>query len=103
MWCVAELDQEYIEKMEDVLAIYEKLYDPVEPVVCLDEKPVSLHVDVRSAMPARPGKPVRRDNEYKRCGTANVFAVVERKQDGISRGDARSMRRRVRQDGGEHC
>jgi transposase len=79
MWCVAELDQEYIEKMEDVLAIYEKPYDPAEPVVCLDEKPVSLHADVRPAMPAQPGKPARRDNEYKRCGTANVFAVVEPK------------------------
>ena len=24
MWCVAELDEEYIAKMEDVLALYEK-------------------------------------------------------------------------------
>jgi len=31
MWCVAELDETYIEKMEDVLAVYEKLYDPAEP------------------------------------------------------------------------
>ena len=43
-------------KMEDVLETYEKPYDPDEPVVCLDEKPVTLHADVRPAMPARPGK-----------------------------------------------
>ena len=30
MWCVAELDQEYIEKMEDVLTVYEKPYNPAE-------------------------------------------------------------------------
>jgi hypothetical protein len=24
-----------------------------------------------------PGKVVRRDNEYKRCGTVNVFCAVE--------------------------
>ena len=69
----------YIERMEDVLAVYEKPYQAAEPVVCLDEKPVSLHADVRPPRPARPGKPLRPDNEYKRCGTANVFGVVEPK------------------------
>ncbi len=53
---MAELTPDYIEKMEDVLAVYEKPYDTAEPVVCLDEKPVSLHADVRPPIPARPGK-----------------------------------------------
>jgi hypothetical protein len=79
MWCVAELDEEYIAKMEDVLALYEKPYNSAEPVICLDEKPVSLHDDVRPLRPARPGHIAKRDNEYKRCGTANIFAVVEPK------------------------
>ena len=79
MWCVAELDRKYIERMEDVLAIYEKPYQVAEPVLCLDEKPVSLHADVRPPRPMRPEKPLRPDNEYKRCGTANVFGVVEPK------------------------
>jgi hypothetical protein len=65
--------------MEDVLALYERPYDPKEPVLCLDEKPVSLHADVRPGRPARPGHVARRDNEYERCGTANLFAVVEPK------------------------
>ena len=79
MWCVAELDEEYIAKMEDVLALYEKPYRSAEPVLCLDEKPVSLHADVRPGRPAQPGHIAKRDNEYKRCGTANIFAVVEPK------------------------
>jgi hypothetical protein len=77
MWCVAELDAEYIHKMEDVLARYEKPYDPQEPVLCLDEKPVCLHADVRPPRPARPGHLAKRDSEYRRCGTANLFTVVE--------------------------
>ena len=76
---MAELNDDYIQKMEDVLAVYEKPYNPAEPVVCLDEKPVSLHADVRAPIPAKPGKVAKRDNEYKRCGTANVFGVVEPK------------------------
>jgi DDE superfamily endonuclease len=79
MWCVAELDRDYIERMEDVLAVYEKPYDGAEPVLCLDEKPIALHADVRPPRPAKPGQPARPDNEYKRCGTANVFGAVEPK------------------------
>src|SRR5262252_5618438 len=79
MWCVAELDAEYLRKMEDVLAVYEKPYRASEPVVCLDEKPILLHADVRPSLPMRPGRVARRDNEYKRCGTANVFCAVEPK------------------------
>jgi len=76
---VADLDGEYLRKMEDVLAVYEKPYDAAEPVVCLDEKPISLRADVRPLLPARPGLVAKRDNEYKRCGTANVFCAVEPK------------------------
>jgi hypothetical protein len=79
MWCVAELDEDYIACMEDVLKTYERPYDPAEPVVCFDEKPVSLHADVRPPQPAAPGQIAKRDNEYKRCGTANVFCAVEPK------------------------
>src|ERR1700741_3583881 len=79
MWVVAELNKDYIEKMEDVLAMYEQPYHPNEPVVCLDEKPVPLHADVRPPSPAKPGREARRDNEYERCGTANVFCAVEPK------------------------
>jgi hypothetical protein len=79
MWCVAELSPEYIEKMEDVLAVYEKPYNSAEPVVCIDEKPVTLHAEVRPPIPMAPGKIAKRDNEYERCGTANVFCAVEPK------------------------
>jgi hypothetical protein len=79
MWCVADLDDEYIAKMEDVLEVYEWPYDPQQPVVCVDEKPITLHADVRPASPAVPGREARRDNEYERCGTANVFCAVEPK------------------------
>ena len=79
MWVVADLDDDYIAKMEDVLETYEQPYDPPEPVVCLDEKPVTLPADVRPTSQAKPGQETRRDNEYERCGTANVFCAVEPK------------------------
>ena len=76
---IPQLDAEYVGKMEDVLKVYEKPYNQAEPVVCLDEKPVSLHAEVRPSWPARPGRLAKRDSEYERCGTANVFCAVEPK------------------------
>src|SRR5215831_2762537 len=79
MWCVAELDEEYLRRMEDILAVYEKPLSEREPVLCMDEKPVVLHQDVRPPQAMRPGHVARRDGEYRRCGTANVFCGVEPK------------------------
>jgi hypothetical protein len=79
MWCVAELDEEYIARTEDVLSVYEKPLSTREPAVCIDEKPGVLHQEVRPPVVMRPGRVARRDSEYKRCGTANVFCGVEPK------------------------
>lgn len=65
--------------MENVLAVYEKAYNPKEPVVCLDERPLTLHDEVRAPTSAKPGRIRRRDGEYVRCGAANAFCAVEPK------------------------
>ena len=81
---MAELDQEYLRRMEDVLALYEKPLSETEPVVCIDEKPVVLHADLRPPRPLHPGRELRRDCEYERRGTANAFCGVEPRRGGIS-------------------
>src|SRR5262249_23342073 len=79
MWCVPRLDAEYIEKMEDVLNVLARSYDEREPVVALDERPVPLHASARPGRPRAPGRVARRDYEYVRRGTANVYCIVEPK------------------------
>src|SRR5712691_9019171 len=59
MWCVAELDEEYIGRMEDILAVYEKPLSEREPVVGVDEKPVVLPQEVRPPLAMRPGRVAR--------------------------------------------
>jgi hypothetical protein len=63
--------------MEDILDVYARPYDPRRPVVCDDEKLVTLHADVAPSLPVAPGQPERVDYEYKRVGTANLFVTVE--------------------------
>lgn len=78
MWCVPELNEEYIERMEDILDLYEKEPNAVEPVVCLDEKPLQLLKNKRSFSRSTRKKKIRkRDYEYVRNGTANAFCAIE--------------------------
>ena len=80
MWCIAELNEEYIERMEDVLDVYERPYNPQRPVVCVDEKPVALLSDTTARLaPRGPGEVLLKDYEYQRGGSANVFCAVEPK------------------------
>lgn len=77
MWCVPILDDEYIQRMEDVLKVYEKNYDDKIPVVCIDEKPVALIGDKYEKTSLSEGKIIKKDYEYSRNGSANVFCAIE--------------------------
>jgi DDE superfamily endonuclease len=63
--------------MEDVLAVYARPRDRRRPVVCMDEKPYQLLGHVRDPIPAGPGRDLRIDSEYVRCGTCSIFCWVE--------------------------
>lgn len=70
-------DGEYVARMEDVLAVYQRPYDPSTPVVCMDEKSVQLLKETRPSIGPGPGRPERIDYEYERNGTANIFLFCE--------------------------
>jgi len=79
MWCIPELNEEFIVRMEKILKIYGKSYNPNEPVICFDEKPVQLLSDYRKPLSMGPGTIKKIDSEYVRKGTANIFVTVEPK------------------------
>ena len=70
-------DAEFVCRMEQVLDVYERPYDPDRPVVCVDEASTQLIEEARRPVPASPGQPARVDYEYKRNGTANLFVACE--------------------------
>jgi hypothetical protein len=63
--------------MEDVLAVYERPYDPKRPLVCVDETSKTLHDTPHGTLLMVSGQPPRQDYEYERNGTANIFMAVE--------------------------
>lgn len=63
--------------MEDVLEVYHRPYNPLYPVVCMDESSKQLIGEVHTPIPAAPGHPVLMDDEYVRNGVAAIFLDVE--------------------------
>jgi hypothetical protein len=61
--------------MEDILAVYTRPHDAKRPLVCLDEAAKQLTAETRAPTPMAPGRPARRDYEYKRNGTASLFML----------------------------
>jgi len=63
--------------MEMVLDEYKQPYDPLYPVVCMDESPKQLIAEARTPIPVKPGQLARFDYEYSRRGTCIVFIANE--------------------------
>lgn len=63
--------------MEKVLDVYKRPFDPLNPVVCMDESPKQLIGETKCPIPASPGQLARHDYEYNRCGVCNIFMACE--------------------------
>ena len=61
MWCVPAISAEFVKRMEDVLRLYARPLDPLEPVVCLDERPVVLRDAARPFNSDSEQNPARLD------------------------------------------
>jgi hypothetical protein len=75
MWCVAKLDQQYVQRMENVLAILTQPAAERAPVVALDERPVQLLDSLRPGRPMGPSKLARRD--YEECVGNFVLGAIQ--------------------------
>jgi hypothetical protein len=77
MWCIEKITPEYRKRMYHILYLYNKPYDPKNPVIGFDEKPVQLLEDSRTPIPMKQGSKERYDYEYRRKGTVNVFVATD--------------------------
>ena len=78
MWCIPpKQDAAFVAAMEQVLTVYQRPYDPLHPVVNMDEQPIQLVSHSRSPLPMRPGDTEKVDYEYVRQGMCNAFMFVE--------------------------
>jgi hypothetical protein len=66
-----------VDTLEEVLKVYERPYNPNQPLLCMDEQPVQLIKETREPIPATENHPERVDYEYERNGTASIFMFTE--------------------------
>lgn len=63
--------------MEDILYVYQRPYNPLYPVVCLDETSRQLIEETRVPIAVKPGEPKKVDYEYRRNGVVDLFMIFE--------------------------
>ena len=67
----------FVSRMEEVLDVYTRPYDPKRPMVCMDETSKQLIGETRLPLPSRSGQLQRYDYEYVRHGVSNLFMLFE--------------------------
>lgn len=63
--------------MEHLLSLYNRPYDPTEPVVCFDERPCFLIGDTAVPLPMRTGSPKREHYEYEKLGSCVLMVAID--------------------------
>ena len=75
-WVIPTASPAFVCQMEQVLAAYQRPYDPAFPVVCFDESPQQLIKEKREPFfDAKGTKHI--DYEYIREGVADIFMICE--------------------------
>ena len=72
-----EQSARFVAKMEDVLSVYRRPYDPDRPVVCMDEMSRELIGEVQEPLSSEPGRKKRYDHHFQRNGVVNLFTFFE--------------------------
>jgi hypothetical protein len=73
MWCIPQVDGEFVARVEDVLNLCAEEPERKRPVVCFAESPTNSSARSVIRIKAKPRQPERYDCEYKRNDTANLF------------------------------
>lgn len=63
--------------MEQILWLYEQVYDPEYPLICFDERPYRLQEDTLQPLAMKQDKPKRENYEYKRKGTCCLLVAFQ--------------------------
>ena len=78
-WCIPEVTEQFILRMEIVLRLYSLPYDRSFPVVCMDEAGLQIIRDLKPRLEMIPGESEKQDYEYVREGTKNLYVCIEPK------------------------
>lgn len=77
MWCIPpEQNAAFVAQMEQVLQVYARVYDPLYPVVCMDEQPKQLIRELHPPITTANAEQ-RTDHAYIREGVCEIWMFTE--------------------------
>jgi transposase len=71
------MDSRFIARMERLLWLYDKPYDPLFPVICFDERPCFLIGEVMAPLNHKPGQIAKEHYAYSKNGSCCLLAAIE--------------------------
>ena len=77
-WIIPKGGADFVCAMENVLDVYERPYNPKEPVLNLDESPKQLIGEKRTSYTDKQGI-LHQDYEYERKGVQDIYMLAEPK------------------------
>lgn len=78
IWCIPpKQNAAFVAQMEQTLEVYLRPYDPLRPVVCMDEQPKQLLSETSPPLGCERKRVRKIDHEYERLGVCCVWMFVE--------------------------
>jgi hypothetical protein len=71
------MDSRFVARMEDILSVYGRPYDPAYPVVCFDERPCFLIGDKIEPLALQTGQVRKEHYAYEKFGSCALLAAIE--------------------------
>ena len=76
-WCIGQLDSRYLARLEALLRLYAKPYDPQQPVICFDERPCFLIGDKLEPLAMSSGQVGKEHYAYEKNGSCALLVAIE--------------------------
>lgn len=71
------MNSQFLASMEQILQLYAQPYDPLQPVVCFDERPCFLIGDKMDALALQSGQVRKEHYAYEKLGSCALLAAIE--------------------------
>lgn len=76
-WCIGEINALFLFRLERILAVYARPYDPQNPVLCYDERPCFLIGEVVKGLEMKAGQVKKEHYAYEKLGSCSLLQTIE--------------------------
>ena len=76
-WCIGTINSLFIASMEQILQLYARPYDSLQPVICFDERPCFLIGDKVEPLALQSGQVRKEHYGYDKLGSCALLAAIE--------------------------